>query len=145
MTAARIARDEYMVWSAHFTGEAHICSPEGCGYPQADATQWTDKYDGVRLDASLCYGYFFAGPPVVKPVAPPVVVKPPVKPPVGPVEPPVVHPPVVGPPKPGVPPKPVVTLVYVKAVLDAAAGKTAGYPEGTILFIPHNVTTQVAA
>lgn len=59
MTQAGVSRDRYMVWSAHYTGVAHICSPSACGYPQADATQWTSEYEGLALDASLCYGYFF--------------------------------------------------------------------------------------
>lgn len=61
---AGISRDEYMLWSAHYTYQSHICGPKTCGAAvQADATQWTDKYLGVSLDASLCYGYFFEGPP----------------------------------------------------------------------------------
>lgn len=64
MERAGIARDEYMLWSAHYTYQAHICGPKTCGAAvQADATQWTDRYLGVSLDASLCYGYFFSGPP----------------------------------------------------------------------------------
>lgn len=72
MTKAGIARDEYMLWSAHYTNEAHICGPSSCGsVVQADATQWTAFYQGVSLDASLCYGYFFeSGPPVATPPAP---------------------------------------------------------------------------
>lgn len=62
MSKADIARDAYMLWSAHYTQKAHICGPRTCGYPQADATQWTSAFDGASLDASLCYGYFFAGP-----------------------------------------------------------------------------------
>lgn len=70
MTKAGIARNRYMIWSAHYTGSAHICGPKTCGYPQADATQWTSSYQGVSLDASLCYGYFFAGPPAAPAPAP---------------------------------------------------------------------------
>lgn len=169
LKAGGVARDEVMIWSAHFTGKAHICSPESCGYPQADATQWTDDYEGVSLDASLCYGYFFAGPPAVvkpepvkpvvvtppkpvEPVKPPVVAPPVVKPPVvappEPVKPPVVVPPVVAPVEPVKPPvvpvdppKPAPTvLVYVQTVLTAAEGLKIGYPDGTIVFVPHTVT-----
>lgn len=68
MTAAGVKRDEYLLWSAHYTDQPHICGPATCGYPQADATQWTSTYKGVSLDASLCFGYFFAGPG--EPVAP---------------------------------------------------------------------------
>jgi hypothetical protein len=69
MTQAGIARNEYMLWSAHYTNTAHICSPSACGYPQADATQWTSTYQGVSLDASLCYGYFFATYPADPPIS----------------------------------------------------------------------------
>lgn len=71
MSAAGAARDEYMIWSAHYTATAHICGPSTCGSTvQADATQWTSTYEGVSLDASLCYGYFFAGPPTAAAPAP---------------------------------------------------------------------------
>lgn len=76
MTAAGVARDEYMIWSAHYTGSAHICGPKSCGCPvQCDATQWTSSADGVSLDESLCYGYFFAGAPTTAPAAAPAVKK----------------------------------------------------------------------
>lgn len=77
MEDAGIKRDEYLVWSAHYTDKAHICGPKVCGYPQADATQWTSSFEGASLDATQAYGYFFAGPPAVtppKPVEPKVVV-----------------------------------------------------------------------
>lgn len=62
LAAAGIRRDEYMIWSAHYTNKPHICAPGTCGYPQADATQWTSSADGASLDESLCFAYFFAGP-----------------------------------------------------------------------------------
>lgn len=64
LTAAGVARDEYMLWTAHYTGKAHICN-KSCGFGdfQADATQWTDSYDGASLDCSQAYGYFFSGAP----------------------------------------------------------------------------------
>ncbi len=94
LKAAGIAREDVLIWSAHNTGKPHICGPDVCGYPQADATQYTFTEDGASLDASLCYAYFFAGPggeigyqaPAVAPPAPapepvkPVVVPPPPKP-----------------------------------------------------------------
>jgi hypothetical protein len=68
-TKAGLKRDEYMLWSAHYGKGAHICGPKTCGSPvQADATQYTDKYDGVSLDATLAYAYFFAGAPKPAPV-----------------------------------------------------------------------------
>ncbi len=65
LTAAGMARDEYMYWSAHYTPDyPHICGPSTCRQgPQADATQWTDKFDGTDVDGSLCFAYFFSGPP----------------------------------------------------------------------------------
>src|ERR1700729_4024317 len=64
MTKAKIPRNAYMIWSAHDTGKPHVCGPKTCGSKvQADATQWTFKAYGVNLDESLCYEYFFAGPP----------------------------------------------------------------------------------
>lgn len=51
----------YLIWSAHYTFREHICAPDGCGYPTADATQWTDKALGHNLDQSLCRDYFFPG------------------------------------------------------------------------------------
>lgn len=63
LSAAGIPRSAYLLWSAHYTGEAHICGPATCGCSiQADATQWTNSYNGASVDASLAYGYFFSGP-----------------------------------------------------------------------------------
>jgi hypothetical protein len=83
MSAAGIERGEYLLWTAHYTDKPHICSPAACGYPEADATQWTSTDHGANLDASLCYAYFFAGAhgeiASHKPVTPPPpVVTPPV-------------------------------------------------------------------
>lgn len=63
---AGIGRDEYFIWSAHYTGKAHICSPKECGYPKADGTQWTSKAMGRSLDQSLMQDYIFATPPADK-------------------------------------------------------------------------------
>lgn len=55
---------DYKLWSAHYTGKPHRCSPAGkCGFKlpvEADATQYTDKALGRNLDASLCAPDFFA-------------------------------------------------------------------------------------
>lgn len=51
-------RQEFMVWSAHYTGTEHICAPAVCGYAAADATQWTDSGPG-GCDVSACADYFF--------------------------------------------------------------------------------------
>lgn len=162
LTAAGIKRDEYMLWTAHYTDKAHICS-KACGFGdlQADATQWTDHYEGVSLDASLCFGYFFSGAPAVAPVKPPVA--PPVKPPAPPVvvpvkpEPPQPAPPAPpAPPVPVDPPKPVEAPVvdepkpepklaetlFAERVLAAPATLTrpgaadVALPAGTVIYIP---------
>jgi hypothetical protein len=67
MAAAQIGRGQYLIWSAHYTFHEHICSPQTCGYPAADATQWTDKALGRNLDQSCCADYFFAGAPAPAP------------------------------------------------------------------------------
>ncbi|HMG62697.1 MAG TPA: hypothetical protein VK599_07095 [Streptosporangiaceae bacterium] len=69
LAAAGIRRDEYMYWSAHYTpGYPHICGPSTCRQgPQADATQWTDAFDGGPVDGSQCFAYFFSGPPALIP------------------------------------------------------------------------------
>lgn len=59
LAVAGISRADYFIWSAHYTFVAHICAPNTCGYPQADATQWTDKSEGRNLDQSLCSPDFF--------------------------------------------------------------------------------------
>jgi hypothetical protein len=54
------------LWTAHYTGIAHICDP-GCGYGftgTADGTQWTD-HNGV-WDESLLAANFFGDPPHVQ-------------------------------------------------------------------------------
>jgi hypothetical protein len=57
-----VQRSEIRLWTAHYTGRSHLCSP-ACyqGMPTtADATQWTDKSGGRNLDESLCNGGFFS-------------------------------------------------------------------------------------
>jgi hypothetical protein len=58
MTRAGIKRSEYFIWSAHYNGKQHICG-EGCSYPRADGTQWTDKSHGRSLDESWMRGRIF--------------------------------------------------------------------------------------
>lgn len=61
LARAGIGRDEIRLWTAHYTGTQHICTP-ACGYgfnATADATQWTDEAHGRNLDESLCDGSFF--------------------------------------------------------------------------------------
>lgn len=62
LTAAGLSRSSYRVWTAHYTGQPHICSARcGNGFTgTADATQWTDHSGGRNLDQSLCAAGFFA-------------------------------------------------------------------------------------
>jgi peptidoglycan hydrolase-like protein with peptidoglycan-binding domain len=60
LSAAGIPRSAYKIISAHYIG-AHICGPGSCGYPQADATQFTSTYKGRSLDATLCPAGFLSG------------------------------------------------------------------------------------
>ena len=69
MGRAGIPRSAYKIWSAHYTFTAHICGPGTCGYPQADATQYTDNAGG-NLDVSLCADDFFGAAPVPTPPPP---------------------------------------------------------------------------
>ena len=67
LAAAGISRADYMIWSAHYTDNPHICAPNTCGQgPQCDATQWTDHALGRNLDQSLCSPDFFGAPVVVE-------------------------------------------------------------------------------
>jgi 3-oxoacyl-(acyl-carrier-protein) synthase len=61
LSRAGIGRDDVRVWTAHYTGTQHICTP-ACGFgfqASADATQWTSESHGRNLDESLCDGSFF--------------------------------------------------------------------------------------
>lgn len=62
---AGIARPDVRLWSAHYTYSAHLCGPGSCGAMpvQADATQWTDKALGRKLDQSVLASDFFGPPP----------------------------------------------------------------------------------
>jgi hypothetical protein len=62
LSRAGVDRDEVRVWTAHYNGQPHRCSPK-CGFglrTVADATQYTDHALGRNLDASLCSGRFFS-------------------------------------------------------------------------------------
>lgn len=48
-----MARGEFFIWSAHYTGIPHICGPHTCGYPQADFTQFTDHQFSRNIDGSM--------------------------------------------------------------------------------------------
>lgn len=70
MSSAGVGRDQYLIWSAHYTGREHICHPDTCGFPAADATQWTDKAQGRNLDQSICSDQFFGAAPAPGPTPP---------------------------------------------------------------------------
>jgi hypothetical protein len=76
MGARRRLRNTYMIRSAHWTAQ-HICSPDVCGYPQTDATQWTTH--GNTWDESVVtdrYITFGEAPVIVTPPPAPIVVPP---------------------------------------------------------------------
>ena len=61
--ASGIPRGAYRIWTAHYTGRAHLCSP-GCGlgfHDHAGATQYTNRAFGRNLDASLVGGVAWFG------------------------------------------------------------------------------------
>lgn len=62
-----VARSAYLLWSAHYTNSAHICAKTGCGYPNADGTQFTSRALGKSLDESLVSDAFFGANTPVKP------------------------------------------------------------------------------
>jgi hypothetical protein len=65
MNAAGVPRSALRLWSAHYTGQAHICGPSSCrALPEsADGTQWTDNANGLDLDESLLLDDFFGSAP----------------------------------------------------------------------------------
>lgn len=53
-------RNEFLLWSAHYTFHPHICGPKSCGYAtRCDLTQWTDLALGRSLDQSLLLPHVF--------------------------------------------------------------------------------------
>lgn len=62
------ARHEYLIESAHYGIGPHICAPGICGYPAADATQWTDTGpNGENVDRILFGDHFWPQPAPVHP------------------------------------------------------------------------------
>lgn len=61
MQAAGLNLSDFRLWSAHYTGTAHICGPHSCGLVSRDmdGTQWTDRALGRNLDESLLADDFF--------------------------------------------------------------------------------------
>ena len=65
LARAGIDRSQVRLWTAHYTGHAHLCTAR-CGFGfrwTADATQWTDRALGRNLDESVCIDSFFGPPP----------------------------------------------------------------------------------
>jgi len=57
LTSYGIFRNTYKLWTAHYTGVAHICGPTSCGYPAvADGTQYASNND---FDTSILDDDFF--------------------------------------------------------------------------------------
>lgn len=59
---AGIQRSQVRLWTAHYTGKSHLCSPScGTGFKDhADATQYYNRALNRNLDVSLCSPGFFA-------------------------------------------------------------------------------------
>ena len=76
MKAAGIDRTAVRLWSAHYTGEAHICGPASCKEMSidADGSQWTDQALGRSLDESLLLADFFGTTPAPAPAPSPAPV-----------------------------------------------------------------------
>jgi hypothetical protein len=55
VAALGIMRSQWLLFSAHWIGK-HICSRFGCGYPDADATQYGSNNS---FDSDAFYGYCF--------------------------------------------------------------------------------------
>lgn len=68
LAGAGISRPAYRLWAAHYGSGSHICGPHSCGYPQADATQFTSKALGKSLDESQVADDFFGTQPLTFPV-----------------------------------------------------------------------------
>lgn len=99
---------DYLIWSAHYTGTAHICGPATCNATKTacDMTQFTNHAMGHSLDESVCLPEAFKALPTPTPV--PVPVKPPV--------------PVPAPPKPA--PSVTLNIDGTKVVLEAGKSYT---------------------
>lgn len=57
LSSAGIQRHEYKLFSAHYTDSRHICSLKTCGYPEAEATQFTTHEE--RVDESAVHPSFW--------------------------------------------------------------------------------------
>jgi hypothetical protein len=64
-SARGMTRGQLRVWSAHYGAGEHLCGVMTCGFPDADATQWTDRAHGRNLDQSVCLDSFIPDSPPV--------------------------------------------------------------------------------
>lgn len=64
VAALGISRSQWLLFSAHWIGQ-HICSKAGCGYPNADATQYASNNN---FDSDAFYAYCFGTPAPVWPL-----------------------------------------------------------------------------
>jgi hypothetical protein len=74
LKAAGLERSDVRIWTAHYTGKAHLCS-SACGFGvtgHANATQWASAqepstlhppYDKRIIDVSMTADNFFGGAP----------------------------------------------------------------------------------
>lgn len=69
LSASGYARDEYVIWSAHYAGYTHICGPGTCGYAQADMTQYASN---SRYDSDIALASVFGSAPPPVPTSYPV-------------------------------------------------------------------------
>lgn len=62
-------RTDFIIQSAHYVaGRGHVCGPDTCGFPQADATQHFDKgARGQNTDLNLWAAHCFTAPAVPAP------------------------------------------------------------------------------
>lgn len=56
---AALGNRKYLLWSAHYTYNPHVCG--SCGYPGADATQFSDRGPGgLNCDSTVMSDAFYA-------------------------------------------------------------------------------------
>lgn len=50
-----VQKRDFLLWTAHYTGKAHLCGPSTCKecHAEADATQFTNRANGKSLDESV--------------------------------------------------------------------------------------------
>jgi hypothetical protein len=73
LAANGISRDQFRLFTAHWTNTAHVCGPSVCGNAQADATQYSGNVGGLAYgyDLSLLAPGFFSSVPTPTPTPTP--------------------------------------------------------------------------